>query len=448
MPSFRLDVEQQLNQLHDTILAPLAQQYRFDLPKNPLSDLEKPTVLIVGNHSSGKSTFVNYLMGQSIQRTGLAPVDDGFTILTYGDTEGELDGPALVTNGAYPYAYLERFGKKLVSRLRLKTFPLELLRDITFIDSPGMIDSAASGAKNDRGYDFFAVLKKLGEMADIVILFFDPDKPGTTGETLEALQRSFHEIDHKLYLVMSKVDRFEDNMRDFARAYGALCWNLARTMQNKDLPHIFNIYVPTEERSNTGFRNALPFFDESREELIREIRKAPARHIQNRLSQFYETAQLLDIHSRVCAQVSQRLLLRHLTYSATGIGIFLIWMLGGYRYLPLPATYSLAGTLSLSVIILTSGYFDLKYRHQMLPHDIDADFERVYQTQLASRHEGESRELSQQLWRKTRERTLRVLSSGGTLLQLQLLKWGALRWLHALHHALIRDIPALRQKLS
>ncbi len=447
MSSFRLDVEQPLDQLHRTIFEPLAAQYRFDLPKNPLGDLEKPTVLIVGNHSSGKSTFVNYLLGNAIQRTGLAPVDDGFTILTHGETASELDGPALVSNAAYPYGYLERFGKKLVSRLRLKALPLALLRDITLIDSPGMIDSAASGMKNDRGYDFFAVLKKLGEMADIVVLFFDPDKPGTTGETLEALQRSFQEIDHKLYLVMSKVDRFDDNMRDFARAYGALCWNLARTMQNKDLPHIFNIYVPLEERKVEA-GSSLPFFDESREELLREIRKAPARHSQNRLSQFYDTAQLLDVHARVCGELAQRLVGRYLAYGAVTVLLLVGAFLLGEQLLRLPSVYSLGLAGGLALLVLFAGYLDVKYRRQMLPFTADGAFERVYQDQLSSRHEGESHEFSQQLWRKVRERTVRVVTSGGFGLYVQLLPWRVRRRLRALQQAIVKDIPALRQQLS
>lgn len=29
-----------------------------------------PTVLVLGNHSSGKSTFINYMLGQEVQKTG------------------------------------------------------------------------------------------------------------------------------------------------------------------------------------------------------------------------------------------------------------------------------------------------------------------------------------------------------------------------------------------
>jgi ribosome biogenesis GTPase A len=48
-------------------------------PLAPQSDrgTALPFVLLVGNHSSGKSSFINYLLGRKIQTTGVAPTDDG-----------------------------------------------------------------------------------------------------------------------------------------------------------------------------------------------------------------------------------------------------------------------------------------------------------------------------------------------------------------------------------
>ena len=58
-------------------------------------------------------------------------------------------------------------------------------------DSPGMIDSPGMTGQDltrkmqmDRGYDFARVTRWFAERADVILLFFDPDKPGTTGETL------------------------------------------------------------------------------------------------------------------------------------------------------------------------------------------------------------------------------------------------------------------------
>lgn len=38
----------------------------------------------MGNHSSGKSSFINYAMGRDVQTAGVAPTDDCFTVITPG----------------------------------------------------------------------------------------------------------------------------------------------------------------------------------------------------------------------------------------------------------------------------------------------------------------------------------------------------------------------------
>lgn len=47
-------------------------------PLSPQSDrgTALPFVFLVGNHSSGKSSFINYVLGRKIQTSGVAPTDD------------------------------------------------------------------------------------------------------------------------------------------------------------------------------------------------------------------------------------------------------------------------------------------------------------------------------------------------------------------------------------
>jgi hypothetical protein len=54
-----------------------------------------PAVLLVGNHSSGKSSFINHVLGRQIQKAGVAPTDDAFTIIAPGPEDRDQDGPAL-----------------------------------------------------------------------------------------------------------------------------------------------------------------------------------------------------------------------------------------------------------------------------------------------------------------------------------------------------------------
>jgi septin family protein len=102
-------------------------------------------VLCVGNHSSGKSSFINYVLGRPIQTAGVAPTDDCFTIIapninTNNQTIGSVpaisnstsidtnyknqniqtpyndydqDGFAIIGNPDYGFTSLQQFGPTL-----------------------------------------------------------------------------------------------------------------------------------------------------------------------------------------------------------------------------------------------------------------------------------------------------------------------------------------------
>merc|ERR1711988_1448522 len=109
------------------------------------------------------------------------------------------------------------------------------------IDSPASISYDNPG--KDRNYGFAGVVKWFAERADVILLFFDPDKPGTTGETLSILTNALSGLDHKLHIVLNKADQFR-KIHDFARAYGSLCWNLSKVIVRKDLPRIYTMCLP------------------------------------------------------------------------------------------------------------------------------------------------------------------------------------------------------------
>jgi energy-coupling factor transporter ATP-binding protein EcfA2 len=282
-------------------LAPLAKQFMFRRPPTVGELRRPPQVLMLGNHSSGKSTFVNHMLGIEVQKTGVAPTDDNFTIITYGTHEADRDGPSVASNPDLPYEGLRHFGDQLVSHIRLKLQPVELLRTVTLIDSPGMIDEAKE--ENGRGYDFPGVVRWFAERADLVIIFFDPDKPGTTGETLQVFKESLNGIDHKLLIVLNKMDQCQ-NLHDFARAYGALCWNLGKVIPRKDLPMIYNTFVPLEGNP----KSPLPMedFEKARGDLIEELSSVPMRRMDNQITQMQVFAERLRLHAFVIDEAAKR----------------------------------------------------------------------------------------------------------------------------------------------
>lgn len=288
--------------LYVDVFDPLAKVSNFRQRPSDGELYGEPLILLIGNHSSGKSTFINHLLGQEVQRTGMAPTDDCFTLISYGERREERDGAAIVSNPELSYGGLRRFGPDFLSHFAMRKLPNVLVRDMTLVDSPGTIDAA--DPNSGRGYDFEGVVRWFAERADVVLLFFDPERPGTTTETLTVLTKSLVRMDHKLMVVMNKMDQFR-SLRDFARCYGTLCWNLGKVIPKKDIPQIFTTYVPVPGAPESVL--PLEDFEKARDELIREIKRAPARRVDNVLTQASLHADALKVHVKIGTTVFQRL---------------------------------------------------------------------------------------------------------------------------------------------
>jgi len=414
-------------------LAPLAEQFMFRSPPTVGELRRPPLVLLLGNHSSGKSTFVNHLLGSAVQKTGVAPTDDCFTIITHGAVDTDRDGPAVVGNPDLPYEGLRHFGGQLVSHIRLKLRPAELLRTVTLIDSPGMIDEAK--AEGGRGFDFPGVVRWFAERADIVMVFFDPDKPGTTGETLQVFREALGGIDHKLLIVLNKTDQFQ-NLHDFARAYGALCWNLGKVIPRKDLPMIYNTFVPLEGKS----KSALPLedFEQARADLIDELRRAPTRRMDNQITQLQAFAERLRLHAFVIDAAATRL--RRARERAYGLLVLLVLGLGGAAVASGMIVALPAIAASAAVVGMILAWVVLPRRKARLLDGFDAIFESLHDRELLVRDRAED---LRAMWEEVKPRAREVAEKRG-LYSFARMKWTDRQALDDL----IRDvIPTLRSEL-
>ena len=281
-----------------------AERFCYVYRRSTVSPNSLPYVLFLGNHSSGKSSFINYLLGDaSVQDVGIAPTDDAFTFLLYGEEERDAVGAAALEMLPAELARLNDFGPELVQRVRVKVRRRDVLKDVVLVDSPGMID--ASEKSISRGYDFFGAIKFLAEVTDLVLMMFDPDKPGTTGEAVEAMTGPLTGFFFKLRLIFNKCDRFT-SMYDYARAYGALCWNLAHALPIKDLPKIYNCYLPGRAGAE-GATIDLRDFDALREEIINEVKSASLRRADNIQMAVNKDLSCLEMHARVALRVRRAL---------------------------------------------------------------------------------------------------------------------------------------------
>jgi GTP-binding protein EngB required for normal cell division len=414
-------------------LDPIATQFMFRRPPTMGELGRPPQVLLLGNHSSGKSTFINHLLGAEVQKTGVAPTDDGFTLITHGESPTDRDGPAVVSNPDLPYEGLRHFGDQLVSHIRLKLRPAELLRGLTLIDSPGMIDEAK--AESGRGYDFPGVVRWFAERADLVMVFFDPDKPGTTGETLQVFQEALVGIDHKLLIILNKMDQFQ-NLHDFARAYGALCWNLGKVIPRKDLPMIYNTFTPLDDRP----RSRLPMedFDKARADLVAELRRVPTRRMDNQITQLQSFAERLRLHALVIDTAATRF--RALRARWRGL-LFLLFagLAGAALATGLIVALPIIAGVALAVVLLVELFVLPRARRRRVAR-LDDVFESLHERELLVRDRAED---LRAMWAEVQPHAREVVEKRG------LQTFPRLSWTDrsVLKELLGEDIPRLRSEL-
>jgi len=300
--------------------APLAQSYYYTFSRPSVTVGGTPTVIFLGNHSSGKSSLVNWILGAPpVQDTGVAPTDDGFTVIIYGESEEDIVGPAAVARLPEEFRALEPLGPSFLQHLKVKVRNRELLKRVNIVDSPGMIDSAA--AESQRDYDFGEAIKRLAQLCDIVFFLFDPEKPGTTGETVNVFSKCLRGVEFKLRVLMNKCDAFT-SLYDFARAYGTLCWNLSRVLRTKDLPKIFTTYSGEERNTAQGGMD-LTDFNRHRKEFLDTFANPSDRRADNVFAAAYSDFAGLSMRMRVvnnAARKVRKLAMRHLLVgSATAV---------------------------------------------------------------------------------------------------------------------------------
>ena len=375
-------LQSRTEQYYRDILTPLAQRYHLEINMPRQLNAGKPTILFLGNHSSGKSTFINYLLDEPVQKTGIAPTDDGFTILSFSEQAGESSGPAAAMRPEVTFTGLDRFGPAFLSRLKLKLLNLDLLRKMTLVDSPGMIDAATTA--QERGYDFMSAVRTFGESADLVLFFLDPEKPGTTGETISAFTQGLSGLENKTLILMNKADIFS-SIRDFARDYGALCWNLSRVIQTKDMPEVYTTYIPGADQlsSNGNDTLSLTGFDEAREEVVHHINSAMNRRVDNVISTLKEQAERLDMHVRVCWDVKRSVLMARsvcamITFTIFGVTAALGALFRNSENFQLPLIIVCAGLL-LTVLWWAISRFVVQRIGKNKVDGIEGAYRRIYE---------------------------------------------------------------------
>lgn len=274
----------------------------FHSPPLSPSDFDaKPMVLLLGQYSVGKTSFIRYLLGRDFPgiRVGPEPTTDRFTCILHGDTDKVIPGAALCSQSDRPFRGLSPFGNNFLSKLEAVELDTPILRNITLVDTPGIL----SGTKQSvgRNYDYDAVMKWFAERADLIIVMFDAHKLDISDELKRVIEMMGPHAD-KLRVVLNKADSI--STQQLMRVYGALMWQLGKVMNT---PEVCRVYIGSFWGSPIKNVEQAALFNKEKLDLFMDIAQLPQNAVMRRINELVKRARGVKVHAYIIHYLRKQL---------------------------------------------------------------------------------------------------------------------------------------------
>uniref|UniRef100_A0A669F537 Si:ch211-11k18.4 n=1 Tax=Oreochromis niloticus TaxID=8128 RepID=A0A669F537_ORENI len=233
----------------DSGLIPVAESVGVKL----LPPRKKITVLLMGNHSAGKSSFINWYVEEHIQRTGVAIETQGFSFVTSGRKR-----ESLTVSAAVHFLFLnEAMGvfKRHVS------FPPSSLVVSVFLEY------------------------LICDLCDLILVFFDPMGQALCKRTLNIVESLNEKHGDRLRFYLSKADEAggeSDRQRVMMQIVQELCKRPGLNKCGFDMP---TIYIPNPNKPSRCINQI--------EEVCRTIEKTINQTVQNTLNSLERDCELI-----------------------------------------------------------------------------------------------------------------------------------------------------------
>lgn len=181
-----------LKRIYNAKIRPLEQAYKFaEFYNSELTEGDfdaRPMVLLIGQYSVGKTSFIRYLLERDFpgQRIGPEPTTDRFVAVMEGKTDRIVPGNAAGVDSRRPFSSLGRFGTAFLNRFEVAELSAPILDAMYLVDTPGIL----SGEKQrlERGYNFEEVVQWFAERADRILMLFDAHKLDVSDELKRTIQ--------------------------------------------------------------------------------------------------------------------------------------------------------------------------------------------------------------------------------------------------------------------
>ncbi|KAL7579796.1 hypothetical protein ACA910_021930 [Epithemia clementina (nom. ined.)] len=269
-------------------------------PLSPADFDAPPMILLLGQYSVGKTSFIKYLLGRDFPgiRIGPEPTTDRFTAVLWGNQDKVIPGAALCSQSHRPFTGLNPFGNNFLSRMEGSELDAPILRNVTLVDTPGILSGQKQRARN---YDYEGVMKWFAERSDLIIIMFDAYKLDISDELKRVMHLMTPHSD-KIRIVLNKADSV--STQQLMRVYGALMWQLGKVMNT---PEVARVYlgsfwdVPLQNTDQAELLN--------REEmdLLHDIAALPQYAVMRRINEMVKRARSVKVHAYIIHYLRKQL---------------------------------------------------------------------------------------------------------------------------------------------
>ncbi|KAF9434306.1 hypothetical protein BGZ76_008229 [Entomortierella beljakovae] len=297
----------ELKETYRRKIKPLETTYNFEgFHSAPLSDSDieaKPMVLLLGQYSTGKTTFIRHLTECDYpgSHIGVEPTTDRFVAVMNGVESRVIPGNAAAVTADMPFRGLNKFGQSFLTRFQVSQCPSPMLENMTLIDTPGIL--AGNKQRIERGYDFTKTIEWFAERADLILLFFDSHKLDISDE----FKSSIHALkghEEKVRVILNKSDMV--NQQQLMRVYGALMWSLGKVIQT---PEVMRVYLGSFwlTRPPNAFEDCRGLLDAEQADLLRDLRDLPRNAAIRKVNEIVKRARQAKVHAYIIGHLKKEM---------------------------------------------------------------------------------------------------------------------------------------------
>ncbi|XP_021719766.1 EH domain-containing protein 1-like isoform X2 [Chenopodium quinoa] len=298
-----------LKRLYIEKLKPLETTYRFhDFVSPPLTNSDfdaKPMVMLLGQYSTGKTTFIKHLLKCEYPgaHIGPEPTTDRFVVVMSGPDERSIPGNTIAVQADMPFSGLTNFGGAFLSKFQCSQMPHPLLEHITFVDTPGVLSGEKQ--RTQRSYDFTGVISWFAAKCDLILLLFDPHKLDISDEFKRVIS-SLRGHDDKIRVVLNKADQVYT--QQLMRVYGALMWSLGKVLNT---PEVSRVYIGSFNDKPIDAEAVGPMgkelFEREQNDLLTDLKDIPKKACDRRINEFVKRARAAKIHAYIISHLKKEM---------------------------------------------------------------------------------------------------------------------------------------------